>query len=208
MQIRPGTEEVLADTHIDRICEAFADVVDAKSSFTYSHSLGVTRIAVGIASELGFSAERSTLIQRASLLHDLGKLSVPNTILDKPGKLTSEEWSVVQGHALLSRQILERISHFDSIASVAGQHHEKLDGSGYPFGLSGRELSLDARVITLADVFGALSECRPYRESLEIEQVISILENDVPNKLDADCFEALLSYLRSSRFETAWNQPQ
>jgi putative nucleotidyltransferase with HDIG domain len=203
VQIRPGAVNALAATDIDRICEAFADVVDAKSSFTYSHSLGVTRVAMGIAAELGFNAARRTLVRRSALLHDLGKLSVSNTILDKPGKLTGEEWAIVQRHPLVGQQILERISHFGAIATVAGQHHEKLDGSGYPYRLSGRQLSLDSRVVALADVFAALSESRPYRQSLEIGQVIAILEQDVPGKLDPDCFEALLRYLHSAPFEAA-----
>lgn len=195
MDIRPDSGSALAADDIDRICEAFADVVDAKSSFTYSHSVGVTNIAVGIATELGFDADRRRLIHRAALLHDLGKLSVPNTILDKPGKLDNAEWAVVKNHSQISEQILSRISHFGTIAKVAGQHHEKLDGSGYPYGLSAEQLSLDARIIAVADVYGALSETRPYRKNLETAEVIAIMEKDVPHKLDPDCFDALLRYL-------------
>jgi HD-GYP domain-containing protein (c-di-GMP phosphodiesterase class II) len=158
---------------------------------------------MGIASELGFGAERSRLVYRASLLHDLGKLSVPNTVLDKPGKLNEGEWAIVKGHAQLSEQILSKISHFGLMAQMAGQHHEKLDGSGYPHGLSAADLSLDARVIAVADVFGALSETRPYRENLVMEQVIAILRKDVPHKLDPDCFEALLRFLVKNSSSTA-----
>lgn len=202
-QIRPGTLKPLGVEAIDRICEAFADVVDAKSSFTHTHSLGVARIAVGIAAEMGFTAQRRSVIHRAALLHDIGKLSVPNTILDKPGELTRDEWEVVRRHAILSKQILERITQFGNIATIAGQHHEKLDGSGYPFGLSGRQLSLDSRIVALADVFAALSEKRPYRQNLEVGQIVNILEKDVPNKLDPDCFEALLRYLQSAPYQFA-----
>lgn len=199
-QIRPGTLRPLGAGDVDRICEAFADVVDVKSSFTHMHSIGVARVAVGIAEELGFGRLRRNMIHRAALLHDIGKLSVSNTILDKKAPLNAAEWTVVKGHARLSQQILERISHFSDIAAIAGQHHEKLDGTGYPFGLSGRELSLDSRIVALADVFAALSEKRPYRTNLEIGQVIDILEKEVPNKLDPDCFEALLRYLQSAPY--------
>jgi HD-GYP domain-containing protein (c-di-GMP phosphodiesterase class II) len=202
MDLEPEAPEALAPESVDTICEAFADVVDAKSSFTYTHSVGVTRAAIGIAGELGFDAERIRMIYRASLLHDLGKLSVPNTILDKPGRLTDEEWIVVRGHAELSEQILARITHFGVLAKMAGQHHEKLDGSGYPYGLTAKELTLDSRVIALADVFGALSEDRPYRRSLKLEQVLSILKKDVPRKLDPDCFEALVRFLEKGGHPT------
>ena len=123
---------------------------------------------------------------------------MPNTILDKPGKLNGDEWATVRGHAGLSAQILGRITHFKPIATIAGQHHEKLDGTGYPFGLSAEDLSLDARIIAVADIYGALSENRPYRESLATERVLSMLEEQVPHKLDPDCFEALKRHLQSS----------
>jgi HD-GYP domain-containing protein (c-di-GMP phosphodiesterase class II) len=199
-QLRPGTLRLLTTEEVDRICEIFADVVDAKSSFTHLHSSGVARIAVGIAAEMGFTVQRRNRIRRAALLHDIGKLCIPNTILDKTGTLSAEEWETVRTHPVLSKQILERIPHFGDIPAIAAHHHEKLDGSGYPFGLSGRDLSLDSRIVALADVFAALSEKRPYRTNLEIGQVINILEKDVPNKLDPDCFEALLRYLHSAPY--------
>jgi len=198
MQSEPQAGAALAGESIDTICEAFAEVVDAKSSYTYTHSVGVTRAAVGIAEELGFGPDRVRLIYRASLLHDLGKLSVSNMILDKPGKLNADEWAVMKRHSLLSEEILGRVSHFGAMARVAGQHHEKLDGSGYPFGLSGSELSLDSRVVAVADIYGALSEDRPYRPPMELEQIFSILHRDAPKKLDMDCLEALVRFLHKS----------
>lgn len=185
----------LADSGIDSICQAFAEVVDAKSSFTFTHSIGVTQAAVAIARELGLTPERIQRIYRAALLHDLGKLSVSNTILDKPGRLTAEEFTVIKGHSRLSEQILRRIERFEDIARIAGQHHEKLDGSGYPDGLVAAQLSLDSRILTVADIYGALSEKRPYREALETARVIEIMRQDVPQKLDPDCFEALVRVL-------------
>lgn len=202
-QLRPGTLHPLTAEEVDRICEVFAEVVDAKSSFTCSHSSSVARTAVGIAAELGFTVQRRNRIRRAALLHDIGKLSIPNTILDKRGALSPEEWETVKAHPVLSKQILDRIPHFGDIPSIASLHHEKLDGTGYPFGLSGRELSLDSRIIALADVFAALSEKRPYRKNLEIGEVINILEKDVPGKLDPDCFEALLRYLHTAPYQLA-----
>lgn len=176
---------------IDKVCEAFADVVDAKSSFTYRHSVGVTQAALKIAVQMGLSSERRKLVWRAALLHDVGKLGVSNSILDKPSKLDAEEWNSVRMHPVHTQKILERIEPFAEVAGVASLHHERLDGKGYPYGLNGDLLPIEARIIAVADVYGALSEDRPYRASLSNEEVFAIMQKDVPDKLDANCFEAL-----------------
>jgi putative nucleotidyltransferase with HDIG domain len=192
LELAPEAVNQLEAGDIDQICEAFADVVDAKSSFTYRHSMGVTDAAMKIAVELGLSPERVRLVHRAALLHDLGKLRVPNSVLDKPGKLDSNEWQIVQEHPKLTREILSRIGQFDEMAHIAGAHHEKLDGSGYPDHLPGNSLPLEARIIAVADVYGALTEDRPYRAGLPLQQVVEIMSKDIPHKLDPDCFDALM----------------
>jgi putative nucleotidyltransferase with HDIG domain len=192
LELAPASVNKLEAADIDLICEAFGDVVDAKSSFTYRHSMGVTNAAVDIARQMNLSPERVRLVHRAALLHDLGKLRVPNSILDKPGKLDANEWQIVQEHPRLTREILRRISQFDELALIAGAHHEKLDGSGYPDRLLGSSLPLEARIIAVADVYGALTEDRPYRAGLPLEQVIEIMTKDIPHKLDPECFEALM----------------
>jgi HD-GYP domain-containing protein (c-di-GMP phosphodiesterase class II) len=201
MEMEPGDIRFIAAEQVDRVCEAFADVVDAKSPFTYRHSIGVTGAAVGLARQFGFSHERQQLIHRAALLHDLGKLSVSNTILDKPGKLDNEEWQAVREHPGLSQRILARIPSFAAIARIAGRHHERLDGTGYPRGLSSGQLSLEDRIIAMADIYGALSEDRPYRAGLPPEQILAILSKEVPSKLDPDVFEALKRFMAESRRE-------
>jgi len=195
--MEPGMMTILGAEQVDCVCEAFADVVDAKSPFTYRHSVGVTDAAVGLADEFGFSAERRQRIHRAALLHDLGKLRISNAILDKPGKLDAEEFRIVQEHPELSQQILARIPSFAAISQIAGRHHEKLDGSGYPFGLTAEQLTLDDRIVAMADIYGALSEDRPYRAGLAPEQILAILSKDVPTKLDPDVFEALQRFMTS-----------
>jgi putative nucleotidyltransferase with HDIG domain len=183
---------------IDLICEAFSDVVDAKSSFTFRHSLGVTQVAIEMARVLGLSKERTRLVHRAALLHDLGKLRVPNSILDKPSELTREEWGVVREHPNLTREILSRIGPFAELAAIAGAHHEKLDGSGYPNGLKGKDLPIEARIISIADIYGAMTEDRPYRSGLTPEQALHNISREVPHKLDAQCFEALQKVVASA----------
>ncbi len=201
--LEPRENLYLGPEEIDRVCEAFSDVTDAKSPFTVDHSMGVTDAALVISDTLGLSPERTVFVRRAALLHDLGKLRIPNSILHKQGKLTVEEFLIVKEHPALTRKILARIPAFREMALVAGSHHEKLDGTGYPNSLSANELSLEARVIAVADVYAALSETRPYRESLPREKVTAIMRKEMPHKLDPEVFEALLSGLDRQDSESA-----
>lgn len=191
LDLAPPEVHAVQACDIDLICEAFADVVDAKSSFTFRHSIGVTSAALRIARNLGLSNPGLQFINRAALLHDLGKLGVPNSILDKPGQLDAAQWQIVQEHPRLTTEILSRISSFDDLAFVAGAHHERLDGSGYPNHLTAEYLPLEARIIAVADVYSALTEDRPYRAGLSHQQAIAILREEVPSRLDFDCVEAL-----------------
>jgi putative nucleotidyltransferase with HDIG domain len=195
LQNEPGLALLANEDRIDRIAEAFADIVDAKSSFTYRHSIGVTQLTVAIARQMGLPPERVRTLYRAALLHDLGKLRVPNTILDKQGALTPQEWATICEHPGLSERILERIDVFAEIARIAGGHHEKLDGSGYPRGLKADQIPLETRIVTVADMYTAMTEERPYRGQRSMEETVSILRQLVPNQLDPDCFAALLQYL-------------
>ncbi|MGA8041503.1 MAG: HD domain-containing phosphohydrolase [Terracidiphilus sp.] len=193
LHLAPSEETSVEAADIDHICEAFADVVDAKSSFTYRHSLGVTDAAMRIAERLSLSEERRRLVHRAALLHDIGKLRVPNSILDKAGKLTEDEWQIVQEHPRLTREILSRIRPFGRLALIAGAHHERLDGTGYPDRLTARQLPLEARILAVADAYGALIEDRSFRSGLAPEQVIAIMTREIPHRLDPDCCEALFA---------------
>jgi len=200
--LEPRENLYLGPEQIDRVCEAFSDVTDAKSPFTVDHSMGVTDAALVISDTLGLSPERTVFVRRAALLHDLGKLRIPNSILHKQGKLTVEEFLIVKEHPALTRKILGRIPAFRDMALVAGSHHEKLDGTGYPNNLSASQLSLEARVIAVADVYAALSETRPYRESLPLDKVTAIMQKEMPHKLDPEVFEALLSGLDRQESES------
>ncbi len=199
LDLDAGTRHKLEPGQVDQICEAFADVVDAKSHFTFRHSVGVADTAFGIAKTMGLPAERVQLVRRAALLHDIGKLSVSNTILDKRAPLNASEWKAVHQHPRITRLILERVRSFREMAIIAGEHHEKLDGSGYPDRLTARDLSLESRIIAVADVFGALSEDRPYRPGIKVEETISIMTRFAPHQLDADCFGALVSRVSNRR---------
>jgi putative nucleotidyltransferase with HDIG domain len=119
-------------------------VVDAKSHFTFSHSVGVTSVASAVGDVMGLKPERKQLLHRAALLHDLGKLRVPNSILDKPSHLDADEWSIMREHPGLTASILRRVQQFRELAFIAGAHHERLDGSGYPDGLRAEDLPLES----------------------------------------------------------------
>jgi putative nucleotidyltransferase with HDIG domain len=199
LDLDTGTRHRLEPGQIDQICEAFADVVDAKSHFTFRHSIGVADAAFGIAETMGLAPERVQLVRRAALLHDIGKLSISNTILDKTTVLSASEWKAVHQHPRITRLILERVRSFREMAVIAGEHHEKLDGSGYPDRLTARDLSVESRIIAVADVFGALSEDRPYRAGIKVEDTLSIMTKFAPNQLDADCLDALVARVSSQR---------
>lgn len=191
LQLDPGVFSPLTSGRVDRICEAFGNVVDAKSPFTYHHSLGVTEVAVAIARELNLTPERLSLVRRAAFLHDIGKLAVPNHILDKRGRLDAREWTIVTRHPRISGSILQRVSAFRELAALAAEHHERLDGSGYPFGLKADQLSPESRLIAMADCYSAMAENRPYRAGLQTETILNEIGRDVPAKFDPICFAAL-----------------
>jgi HD-GYP domain-containing protein (c-di-GMP phosphodiesterase class II) len=179
------------DATLDSICLAFADIVDSKSPFTYRHSKGVANTAAAIARTLNLSPQRVQFMRHAGLLHDLGKLSVPNSILEKPGKLDAAEWEIMRLHPYYTWKILSCISGFGELSEVTAAHHEKLDGSGYFRGLRGPQLTLEMRILTVADIFDALSAKRPYRDALPLETVFKILRKDAPHAIDATCLNAL-----------------
>jgi HD-GYP domain-containing protein (c-di-GMP phosphodiesterase class II) len=179
------------ETTLDAVCVAFANIVDSKSPFTVNHSNGVANAAVAMARILGLNKERILFIRHAALLHDLGKLSVPNTILEKPGKPTDEEWAVLKLHPFYTWKILAGIPGFHEMSEIAASHHEKLNGKGYFRGLTAEQLPLEARILVVADIFDALIAKRPYRDSLPLETVFEIMRKDVPHALDAACVEAL-----------------
>ena len=160
---------------LDRVAEAFARVIDAKSPCTARHSEGVAAYAVAIGEEVGFDPIRLRSLRRAGLLHDIGKLGVSNRILDKADKLTDAEYAEVKLHPLYTEQILGRISAFSDIAVAAAAHHERLDGRGYHRGVGADQLSAEARILAVADVFEALTADRPYRGRLDPDVAFEVL---------------------------------
>ena len=190
--LEPGDLVLTADEALlDRISEAFARVIDAKSPYTHHHSERVAEIALAMAEQLGVDPESLRQLRRAALLHDIGKLAIPNTILDKPGALTAAERQTVEEHPRHSEEILRRVQALGSIGSIAGAHHERIDGTGYPRGRRLDDLTLPMRILAVADVFEALTAERPYRDAMTIDEALDILGRDAGLRLCAVCLGAL-----------------
>jgi HD-GYP domain-containing protein (c-di-GMP phosphodiesterase class II) len=178
------------------IAEMFATVIDQTSSFTASHSRRVAELSLFLANLRGYGRDESEAIKVAGLLHDLGKLSVSNEILEKPGKLSSEEFEIIKQHPYYTLRILEQIEGFELIAEWAGAHHETIDGKGYPFGLNCEKTRLGARIIAIADIYSALREDRPYRCKLNVDESIDIIRGMVyANKLDVRLVDDLVDHV-------------
>ena len=186
---------------LDRVAEGFARVVDAKSPWTQKHSAGVSRIAVSIGKQLGLSAAALRSVRRAGLLHDIGKLGVSNLILDKPAKLTRIEFSAMRKHPEFTQRILEQVSEFSDIAEIAGGHHEKLDGSGYPRGILSGDLPIAARLLTVSDIYEALTSARPYRDAMPTEKVLRIMRKQAGKTICGESFAALEQVVEREQFE-------
>jgi HD-GYP domain-containing protein (c-di-GMP phosphodiesterase class II) len=151
------------------------NIIDAKSPFTGTHTKGIARIACKMAGYFGFDEERKTKLIIAANLHDLGKIVVPNAIIDKNGKLTKDEFAIMKSHTYYTRKALESVKGLEDVVEWAANHHEKLDGSGYPYGFARESLSFESQLLACVDIFQALTENRPYRESLGIEKVRGIM---------------------------------
>ncbi|SDD98885.1 HD-GYP domain-containing protein [Sporomusa acidovorans] len=171
---------------IVNIAEIFATIIDRTSRFTGLHSRGVAEVSAFLAQARGYSQDEIKLMKIAGLFHDLGKLSVPNEILEKPERLTDQEFSTIKQHPYYTYRILEQIDGFSLVAEWAAFHHETLDGMGYPFHIAEPSLKLGSRIVSVADVFMALSENRPYRQPLALSEVQKIMQDMANNrKLDS-----------------------
>ncbi|NJD24775.1 MAG: HD domain-containing protein [Betaproteobacteria bacterium] len=156
--------------------DILARIIDAKSSYTERHSRGVARLARHVAERMGLDPVTCEKIEVAGLLHDIGKLQVPDEIIEGTTALSDHEFDIMKGHSYGTRQVLRRLPAIDDIARWAAYHHETPDGRGYPYHLRGDALPLEARIINVADIFQALAQARPYREPLAPARVIAILE--------------------------------
>jgi HD-GYP domain-containing protein (c-di-GMP phosphodiesterase class II) len=182
----------------DSFVDTLAETIESRDPLTAGHSRGVMRYAVGTAKKLGLPADETEVIRYAALLHDYGKIGVPDHILRKPTTLTPAEYEVIKKHVQYTEQILARI-HFEErlqgVPVVASHHHERLDGSGYPKGLRGNDISSGGRIIAVADVFDAVTSRRHYRGPMTVLRALKLVEDGSGTHFDAEVVSALRRFL-------------
>lgn len=170
----------------DDLALVFADLIDQKSEFTARHSRSVAETVQRLAKGLGWSEEGQHEIYVAGLLHDLGKLSIPKKILDKPESLTPKEFEIIRRHTYYTHRLLTEAGFPTRIAEWAAHHHERLDGQGYPFALAGKELDAGARLMAIADIFTALTEDRPYRKAMSPGEALALIQRGAGTMVDSN----------------------
>lgn len=201
-----GQEIALHNGDLKEIGRLFAQIVDAKSPYTAEHSIGVGALSGYLAGRCGLTDESCGKVEVAGLLHDLGKLQVPDTILEHNGNLETESLAIMRHHSFVTHTILSRIHGLEEISLWASNHHEKLDGSGYPFKRTADELSIESRIVMVADIYQALAQERPYRKPQSPDKIVEILRKQADHgQLDkelvrivecepARCHEAAMMY--------------
>ncbi len=192
--------EQLAELHLATI-EALARAIDAKDGTAENHIRRVQLYATAVARELGMSAGETQAVRTAALLHDIGKLAVPEHILSKPGPLTAEEFQKVQAHPQVGADIIAAVPFSYPVAPLIQNHHERWDGRGYPRGLKGDDIPLGARILFLVDYFDALTSNRPYHEAMTFEAAVALIEQEAGKALDPRCVQAFVQVLPQVRHE-------
>ncbi len=180
---------------------ALSSIVETRDPYTAGHQRRVVQIACAIAQELEFSENRISGLRVMGFLHDIGKMAIPAEILCKPGKLSEYEFNIIKSHPQIAYDILKEIEFPWPVAEVILQHHEKLDGSGYPVGLSGKDIIMEARVLAVADVTEAMASHRPYRPALGLDRALSEIAQDHGTLYDQKVVDACISLFMEKGFE-------
>ena len=196
-QAQMGNETILA----------IAKTVVARDENTSQHSERVAEYSVLIAKRMGWSKERCEALHKIALLHDIGKLGIPDAVLNKPSRLTDEEYEIMKSHVLIGGDILKDFSIVQDVADGARYHHERYDGKGYAKGLKGEEIPLNARIIGIADAFDAMTSNRVYRQKMDMDYVLSELHKGSGTQFDPNIVKIMISLIEegiidpSKRFE-------
>ena len=194
IEAEPGLRREVSGAELDEVLMAMADLVDMKSPHLAGHSRGVSNLAAAAARGFAMSEDEVVALRRAGLVHDIGRLGISNAVWDKPGPLSAAELERVRLHPYLSERMLAKVTALGAARGLAARHHERLDGSGYPHGLTAAELSPADRLLAAADAYHAMTEPRPHREALEPEQAAAELRAEVrAGRLDGDAANAVLN---------------
>jgi putative nucleotidyltransferase with HDIG domain len=181
--------------------EAMAMTVEMRDPYTAGHQNRVSKLACAITEELGLNGARLEGIRMAGMIHDLGKLTVPAEILNKPGRLTEIEFSLIKTHSRLGYEILKDIAFPWPIAQIVLQHHERLDGSGYPRGLTEKDILLESKILAVADVIEAMASHRPYRPALSLDAALEEIDSHKGQLYDSEVTDACLRLFREKDFK-------
>ncbi len=177
---------------------ALTTAIDARDHYTSSHSEHVTAYALAIAKKMDLSASETEMIKKACQLHDIGKISINDSILTKPGKLNAEEWAQIKQHTLKGAEILKPLIFLNGVIDLVKEHHERFDGKGYPFGIQGEKILKGARIIAVADSYDAMTTKRPYSNALTREEAIAELNRNKEKQFDPEIVDAFLEVLKAS----------
>lgn len=204
--ICPSLNIYLDIYEFEKIAYIFSEIIDNKSKFTARHSRDISNLAYKVSKHLNYPEEKCIKMRIAGLLHDIGKLAVPSKILDKNSSLSSDEFSIIKSHVYYTKIILDRIGDISDISDWASNHHEKLNGKGYPRALSEEDLSEESRIMAVCDIYQALSEDRPYRKGLSDEKTFSIMDEMVSDNFicgkAVSYLKGALGYIHKNELET------
>ena len=189
------------DRFINQMIHMLAKSIDLKDKYTNGHSFRVAEYTKMIAEKMGYSKAEVNEVYKIGLLHDIGKITIPDNILNKPGKLTNEEFTIMKQHAINGHDILKEIETSPELALGAGFHHERMDGKGYPFGKDGDEIPNVAQIIAVADTFDAMNSTRPYREKMKMEDIVEELKRVAGTQLNEKYVQVLLTLIEEGRFD-------
>lgn len=182
----------------DEIISALIAAIEIKDKYTVGHARRVKEYSSSIAMELKLSQAQIAEITTAALLHDIGKIGIPESILNKPGKLTEEEYNLIKMHPAYTKDILQNVNEFSRIANFAYCHHENFDGTGYPQGLRGSEIPFEAQIIQVADAFDAMTSERAYRKALSTEEALKIIEEEMGKQFNPQVAKAAINYFKTN----------
>jgi putative nucleotidyltransferase with HDIG domain len=182
---------------------ALAATIDAKDHYTYGHSENVSGYAVALAEAAGFDAEKTDIVKNAGLLHDIGKVGIPESILTKPDKLTEEEYDIMKRHVDISISIIKHVPGLIKVIPAIMGHHERYDGKGYPRGIVGENIPIEPRCLCIVDAFDAMTTDRPYRKALSVDQAVYELRLYSGTQFDPQLVEFFVKLFEEGKIKVA-----
>ena len=187
------------ENHSLQMMQTLSTTIEAKDEYTRGHSYRVAEYAALIAAELGWSSEEIQQLKHAAYLHDIGKIGIPDLILNKPSRLTDDEYNLIKKHTVIGAEILKDITFVPHIVEVARNHHERYDGTGYPRGLAGEDIPYMARILTIADCFDAMTARRPYKNPLSVSYAVSELKKNSGTQFDPELVDVFIRLINEGK---------